>query len=130
MKKKLFLALLLPLNLFPFNMQAAQPAEPQHCPSAASIISVGVSHNMVEDSDGLWFTGRRNQKYDTCNNWTFILAKISANSVNDAYSQAIGGLSTLVLSANGCVITKRQRTLQPLLFILRLREVSENNFLI
>ena len=95
MKKKLFLALLLPLNLFPFNMQAAQPAEPQHCPSAASIISVGVSHNMVEDSDGLWFTGRRNQKYDTCNNWTFILAKISANSVNDAYSQAIGGLSTV-----------------------------------
>src|SRR5207249_1859529 len=99
MKSKLFTALSLPLYLLAFNTQAGSfPPEPQKCPHAAQIKSVGVSHNMVQDSDGLRITGRRNQTYGTGSQWTFILAKIPASSVDHAYNKAVDALNSLTFN--------------------------------
>ena len=97
MKTRLITALSLPLCLLTFNTQA-KPPEPQVCPRASDIRAIGVSHNMVEEGHHLWFTGRRDQKYGTTSNWTFLMGKIPATSVNDAYGKAVVALTTLQFS--------------------------------
>ena len=97
MNKTLLLAISLPFYLLSFGTQAniGRPPEPQRCPRADEIKNVGVSHKMVEESTSFWFTGRRNQRYNTSSNWTFIIAKIPAVSVDEAYGKAVDGLQSL-----------------------------------
>lgn len=69
--------------------------QPQICPSVAEIQAVGVSNTPAQDSDGLWFTGRRDQLYNTGSRWSFIIGKITATSTTDAYNKANLGLGSL-----------------------------------
>lgn len=98
MKSKLITALSLPLSLLAFNQATAAVPQPQMCPQASAIKAVGVSHNMVDEGNSLWFTGRRNQNYGTASSWTFVMSKIPSTSVNDSYSKAVTALSTLASS--------------------------------
>lgn len=61
--------------------------DPKRCPTPQELQAVGVSKNAVQDFDGLWFTGRRNQSYGTGSDWTFIVGKIDAIDRLDAYSK-------------------------------------------
>lgn len=74
--------------------QADQP-EPSVCPDVAAIKAIGVSPNAFQNSDQLWLTGRRDQKYGTVNNWTFIIGEIAAVSSTDAYNKATLALNSL-----------------------------------
>lgn len=98
MKKNLLMTLSFVLFLL-FNdiaQATLAPPIPQICPSANAIRTVGVSRNVVQaTNNGLWIAGRRNQKYGTNNNWTFVLGNIRANNVSDAYDKAVIGLTTL-----------------------------------
>jgi len=96
MKRNYFTAFSFPLCLLLISTQANSIVpEPQVCPSAASIQAVGVSHKMVQESNDLWFSGRRNQFYDTHSHWTFVIGKIAASSVDDAYNKAVLNLNSL-----------------------------------
>lgn len=90
MKTKLITAL--PLCLLALHVQA----QPQVCPTVAEIKAGGVSHNVAQEATGQWFTGRRNQTYGTGDHWTFILGKITATTVDDAYNKAVTSLDSLV----------------------------------
>lgn len=94
--KKYLIASLLPLALFLTNATfAALTPEPQVCPSEAAIKAVGVSRNTVQDDDGLWLTGRRNQKYGTQDSWTFVIGKIPASTASEAYDKAAVAMPSL-----------------------------------
>ena len=95
MEKKLLITLTLPLSFLINAPSMAFPIQPQKCPSISEIQSVGVSHHVAQDNDGLWFTGRRSQTYHTGSNWTFVIGKITATAVDDAYSKAVAGLGVL-----------------------------------
>ena len=97
MENKWFITLTLPLLVLVSSKSMALPtvAQPQNCPSVAEIQAVGVSNTPVQDSDGLWFTGRRDQVYNTGSRWSFVIGKISATSTSDAYNKANLGLNTL-----------------------------------
>ena len=94
MKTYFFAATILALSL-PQLVQAAIPPQPQRCPTAAAIQAVGVSRNMIQDNDGLWVTGRRNQKYGTTDDWTFLIGKFPATTANQAYTKAVTAMTTL-----------------------------------
>ncbi len=95
MNTKLFTALSIPLSLLSFNQAIAASPQPQMCPQASAIRAVGVSQNMVDEGNNLWFTGRRNQNYGTASKWTFVMSKIPSTSVNDSYSKAVDALASL-----------------------------------
>ncbi len=95
MNIKKYMALSLPLFLLTINTEAAPFPQPQVCPDVASIQNVGVSHRMVQETSFNWFTGRRDQKYNTDYNWTFLIGKIPAATVDQAYNLAVLGLSSL-----------------------------------
>lgn len=96
MKKQIFAATALGLCLSLTQIaQAAPTPEPQVCPSVAAIQAIGVSRNVVQDNDGLWMAGRRDQKYNTNNDWTFILGKIPAPTASSAYNRAVVALQSL-----------------------------------
>lgn len=96
MKRKYLYPMTLPFCLLFTTAQAHNLApQPQICPSAASIQAIGVSHKMVQESNSLWFTGRRDQFYDTHSRWTFVIGKIAATSVDDAYQKAVLNLNSL-----------------------------------
>lgn len=98
MKNKIFPIVSIYLSLLAFETKAMDPLQPipQICPSVSAIQSVGVSQNVTQDDVGQWVTGRRNQSYGTGSSWTFIVARIDAVSVADAYSKATMALSTLM----------------------------------
>jgi hypothetical protein len=75
--------------------QAAIPPQPEVCPPVAAVQAVGVSRNVVQDDDGLWFTGRRNQMYTTKSHWTFLIGRIPAPNASQAYNKAAAALGTL-----------------------------------
>ena len=100
MDRKRLYALSLPLCFLANSIGYTAPVvpHPQKCPDISDIQAVGVSHNAAQDTDGLWFTGRRSQIYHTGSAWTFVIGKITATTVNDAYSKATTGLSTLAFA--------------------------------
>lgn len=98
MKKYLPLASLASVVLLVAPIAEAQSIpQPQMCPSAANIRAVGVSRNTIQDGNGLWITGRRNQAYGTTNQWTFLLGNIPASNISDAYNKAAAALPSLIL---------------------------------
>lgn len=68
---------------------------PERCPSVSAIQAVGVSRNVIQGNNLVWYAGRRNQQYGTNNSWTFILGSIVAPTANTAYNNAVAGLTTL-----------------------------------
>jgi hypothetical protein len=76
----------------------AKPPQPSICPTVAALSSLGVSRTTLA-INSLWFAGRRNQKYGTANNWTFIVGDIPAVDVNDAFLKATSSLPSLFLQA-------------------------------
>lgn len=94
--KKLLLLFTLPFSFLLATAHAMTfQHEPQVCPKANAIKTIGVSHNVVQNSTGLWFTGRRNQHYDTIHHWTFLIGNIPAISVDHAYQKASHAMETL-----------------------------------
>lgn len=69
--------------------------EPPRCPNVIGIHAVGVSQTVAELIDGFWIAGRRNQKYDTTTNWTFLMTNIPATSATEAYVKASSSLPSL-----------------------------------
>jgi hypothetical protein len=72
------------------------PPQPSVCPSVAAIKPVGVSQN-TRQIQKLWFAGRRNNMYQTADQWTFIVGNIPATNTVDAFQKAMVGLKTLFL---------------------------------
>lgn len=99
MKKNLLIATSFVLaSLFNSIASAAmQGPEPQICPSVASIRAVGVSRVVFQDNELFWVAGRRDQKYGTPNDWTFLIGRIVAANIDDAYQKATLGLNSLKL---------------------------------
>lgn len=98
MKTKTRLTLSLSAALLLVNPAHADdgfPPPPSVCPNVIALQAVGVSQNVVQDNQRLWYTGRRNQKYATPNNWTFIIGKIPAANTSEAYTKAVIGMNTL-----------------------------------
>lgn len=95
--KKLLISTVLPLSIMASNVDAAAP-QPQRCPRASEISSLGVSQIATEESNDFWFTGRRSQFYGTSSPWTFLISKIPATSVDDAVAKATNALNSLTFS--------------------------------
>jgi hypothetical protein len=74
------------------------PPQPAVCPSISAIKPIGVSHTTVQLRT-LWFAGRRDNTYDTENEWTFIEGNIPATDAVDAFQKAMVGLKTLFFAS-------------------------------
>lgn len=98
MQKKLVLIVTSFLALLFTTVSFARPPEPAVCPTVAALAAAGVSRTTI-DINRLWFAGRRNNKFATVDNWTFIVGNIPAVDVNDAYVKATASLPSLFLQA-------------------------------
>ena len=65
------------------------------CPTVNMIKLIGLSHNLIQDSNGRWYAGRTSQYYGTKEKWTFVIGEINAKNKIDAYSKAIQALLSL-----------------------------------
>lgn len=93
MKTKLLLA----AALFSLSsITLAFPPKPAMCPGAAALATIGLDSRVIaRGPDGLWAVGMLKNKYDTSVNWTFIIARITANDATDAFNRATANLKTL-----------------------------------
>jgi hypothetical protein len=94
MKTKLTLTTLLLTNL----AFADLPPKPIKCPTATVIAQTGVDPEAKQDLKGQWYANSLHQRYDTEDNWDFIIGFIIATDKNDAYKKATAALSTLNLT--------------------------------
>lgn len=85
MKKLLCLLALAPM------LSYAHPV----CPQAKDIKSVGVNARLFRDSTGNWVAGRSSQRYNTADQWSFVIYNIVAKNNDDAYNLANKALAAL-----------------------------------
>ncbi len=94
MKNKLLSAtviLALSSNVF------AMPKKPERCPGAEAIASAGLSDEIIEkDMNGQWLVTVISNQYDTPGTkWSFIVARIDAESREEAFEKAKISLGSL-----------------------------------
>lgn len=92
MKSKLLLA----ASILAATSALAYPPKPAKCPDAATIAAGGLSKSVIaKDQNGQWVVGMMKSKYDTKDNWTFVVGRISATGPEDAYDKATAALHSL-----------------------------------
>lgn len=75
----------------------AMPAKPAKCPGVPALKSIGLSKDVVirDKTDKTWAVGRMKHKFDTRDDWTFVVGKIEADNTKEAYKKAASALKTL-----------------------------------
>jgi hypothetical protein len=95
MKLKLNRGLLLSATLLIItNSLYALSPQPENCPEARVIKQVGVSQTVLK-VDNSWVAGRRNQRYETHDHWSFVMSNIHAANATDAFHTAQSALRSL-----------------------------------
>ncbi len=70
-------------------------SSPTQCPLVSKIQNAGLSNNLVQDQNGLWYAGRTHEHYGTPYKWTFVIGEIKAPDRVKALLEGYEALSTL-----------------------------------
>lgn len=69
---------------------------PEKCPSVSEVQSAGLTLVNAFEEQGTWIiVGASDNQYDTQDHWSFVVSKIDERTANEAFQQAVAGLTSL-----------------------------------